>query len=80
MKAKTTFEVNDGSILSFPNNKWNSLPFTLMDDKQRHSVLQYDNLHKDNILLNVATKTNQNISGPQWELLFWHMIMSHSRF
>jgi hypothetical protein len=79
-KDETTLEVNDGSLLSFPINKWNNLPFALMDDKQRHSMLQFDNMHEDHILLNVAAETNQNISGPQRELLFWHRIMGHSEF
>jgi hypothetical protein len=79
-KNEATLEVNDGLLLSFPINDLNNLPFALMDDKQRQSMLQFNDMHKDHILLNVAAETNQNISGPQQELLFWHWIMGHGGF
>jgi hypothetical protein len=51
-----------------------------LDKKQQHSLFHFDIMVEDHILLNIAAKTNQNLLGPQRELLVWHWRMAHIGF
>jgi hypothetical protein len=74
-KDSTTIDLYDGSI--DPNN---NLPFALLDAQRWKSLVRFDDIKADTIILNVTAEANQNLSGPQKELLFWDYVMAHGAF
>ena len=72
--------------LRFPFHPMNGLPLMFLDDERRGHIagmMAADSaMFNDvkSILTNVADETNQNLSGPQRELLLWHHKLGHINF
>jgi hypothetical protein len=71
--------------LVFPINQANQLLLMFLDDHQGPEVgfsSEDSELFDDSryILMSVADKVNQNLDGPQRELLLWHHKLSHMNF
>lgn len=71
--------------LTFPFHPVNGLPLMFLDDGRGHvaGFLSSDHaLFSDHhkILTSIADETNQNLNGPQKELLLWHHKLGHINF
>jgi hypothetical protein len=79
----TTLTLADDSVLVFPNQQFNNLPF-MLPSKQWTTSLMYEGckfLSNQQLLqlhLSVADKTNQNLTASQRELLLWHWRLGHA--
>jgi GAG-pre-integrase domain len=70
---------------AFPFHPVNGLPLMFLDDGRGHVAGFFSSDHAlfsdhHKILTSVADETNQNLNGPQKELLLWHHKLGHINF
>jgi hypothetical protein len=82
---KLSLRFPDSVKLTFPFHPANNLPMMFLDDMSGpiagFSSVDYE-LFDDSqyVLTNVADEVNQNLDGPQRELLLWHHKLGHIGF
>ena len=73
--AETMLHVANGGVLSFPIHFSNNLPMMFPEETDR-CLFAYD-LAEEDIFLGITDDRNNNLSGPEKELLQWHFKFVH---
>ena len=72
---ETTLVVENGGTLSFPIRFTNNLPMMFPEETKR-CLFAYD-FGDNEVFLGVTDNRNNNLSGPEKELLQWHFKFVH---